>query len=391
MPFVKTVRTSFLFFFFFFKPQKSRKPRKTRVLKYGGEVEHKRGEGETVRLMATEERVFHFQTYCILVQKKKKKKKCSKEMPPTLFWQGSNSVERNWPCFQCNTQSCRTKNNKPHRVQVKFPSPYERQKDEGKDDKDDMDDEEDDEDDEKKKKKKKKKNMKKKKTTNTHTKLEMDELLLLLWGCHTDMPVKNLSEFLAIDPSTITAYKQACVDNVIVLVEEMQAGMTLGGPGKEVEMDEFSVGIIHFVQTDDAGSTIDKCAYQRLIGATERGSRKCFLKTLPIVHQNWLQPNETVTLPSGAGNFTNKRAKKVPPPPPPLSIPELREFLDEGFLLLGTPEDPVKLTTDGAGAYRSMLDPTKPNFYWKDKIEDAEKCVEYAWVNHGKEEFTLDA
>ena len=107
------------------------------------------------------------------------------------------------------------------------------------------------------------------------------------------------------------------------------------------KMDEFSVGIIHFVQTDDAGSTIDKCAYQRLIGATERGSRKCFLKTLPIVHQNWLQPNETVTLPSGAGNFTNKRAKKVPPPPPPLSIPELREFLDEGFLLLGPAPSPA--------------------------------------------------
>ena len=77
MPFVKTVRTSFFFFFFFFKPQKSRKPRKTRVLKYGGEVEHKRGEGETVRLMATEERVFHFQTYCILVQ--------NEILPPSLF------------------------------------------------------------------------------------------------------------------------------------------------------------------------------------------------------------------------------------------------------------------------------------------------------------------
>ena len=56
----------------FFKPQKSRNTPKTRVLKYGGEVEHKRGEGETVRLMATEERVIHFQTCCILVQKKKR-------------------------------------------------------------------------------------------------------------------------------------------------------------------------------------------------------------------------------------------------------------------------------------------------------------------------------
>ena len=66
--------------FFFFKPQKSRKPRKTRVLKYGGEVEHKggrgkrcfryiiflmkrMGKGKTVKLMTTDKRVFH----CILV------------------------------------------------------------------------------------------------------------------------------------------------------------------------------------------------------------------------------------------------------------------------------------------------------------------------------------
>ena len=54
-----------------FSTPKSFDTPKTRVLKYGGEVEHKRGEGETVRLMATEERVFHFQTYCILVQNNK--------------------------------------------------------------------------------------------------------------------------------------------------------------------------------------------------------------------------------------------------------------------------------------------------------------------------------
>ena len=48
----------------------------------------------------------------------------------------------------------------------------------------------------------------------------------------------------------------------------------------------------------------------------------------------------------------------------------------------------AKLTTDGAGAYRSLLDPENPTFYWKNKRKDAEKCVRFAWVNHGKEEFT---
>ena len=41
----------------------------------GGEVERWRGgaqggKGKTVKLMTIDERVFHFQTYCILVQKK---------------------------------------------------------------------------------------------------------------------------------------------------------------------------------------------------------------------------------------------------------------------------------------------------------------------------------
>ena len=329
--------------------------------------------------------------------------KCDKEMPRKLFWTGVNGKPRNWPCFQCNTTSCKHSNGKRRRVQMKFPSPCERQNTEDKDgkpagedgeddedgedceDDEDYGDDEDDEDDNKKDDKKTKNKKKKKK--NTHTKLKMDELLILLWGCHTDLPVKYLSDFLDIDPSTITAYKQACVENAIVLVEELQAGMTLGGPGKEVEIDEFSVGLVHFVKTE-AGSTIDKCAYQRLIGATERGSRKCYLRKLPLVVQDWLKPGQTVTLPSGVGNFTNKRAKKVPPPPPPLSNTELKAFLDEEFILLGKPKNPLKLTTDGAGAYRSMLDPTKPTFYWKNKTKDAEKCVQFAYVNHGKEEFT---
>ena len=281
--------------------------------------------------------------------------KCDKEMPRKLFWTGVNGKPRNWPCFQCNTTSCKHSNGKRRRVQMKFPSPCEIQNTEDKDgkpagedgeddedgedceDDEDYGDDEDDEDDNKKDDKKTKNKKKKKK--NTHTKLKMDELLILLWGCHTDLPVKYLSDFLDIDPSTITAYKQACVENAIVLVEELQAGMTLGGPGKEVEIDEFSVGLVHFVKTE-AGSTIDKCAYQRLIGATERGSRKCYLRKLPLVVQDWLKPGQTVTLPSGVGNFTNKRAKKVPPPPPPLSNTELKAFLDEEFILLGKPANP---------------------------------------------------
>ena len=42
-------------------------------------------------------------------------------------------------------------------------------------------------------------------------------------------------------------------------------------------------------------------------------------------------------------------------------------------------------TTDGASAHRSMLDPTKEKFYWG---EEGKNKVDYAWVNHAKEEFT---
>ncbi|KAJ9440283.1 hypothetical protein DIPPA_20292 [Diplonema papillatum] len=160
--------------------------------------------------------------------------------------------------------------------------------------------------------------------------------------------------------------------------------LPLGGPGRILELDEFSIG--H--QSRGTGKDREFC-YLRYIGIVERGASFFVVRELPAKWQSLVKPGQTVELPSGMGNFTNPPSLKklVIPPPPPISNAELRTILDEGIVELGTSEAPLMLTTDGAQAYRSLLDPLSPNFYWND-VEESKTKVRYAWVNHGKEEWT---
>ncbi|KAJ9451971.1 hypothetical protein DIPPA_55684 [Diplonema papillatum] len=161
--------------------------------------------------------------------------------------------------------------------------------------------------------------------------------------------------------------------------------LPLGGPGKCLEFDEFSVGL---QKKTEAGVTL--YPYIIYLGIVERGTGKCILRQLPEKWKKAVECGESVELPSGLGQWTNNSGKRVIPPPPPISKEELTTVLNKDMIELGTLEDPLFISTDGAATYRIMFNTSSPEFYWHKcaKIRDSPGRVKYAWVNHGQDQFT---